>query len=123
DDCFASTHSWACIDPAVFVDDDGQAWIFWGNRECYYAKLKDNMIEIDGDIKQITFDGFSFTEAPWIHTYNGKYYLTYATEISENEVYASAYNILGLHNSKEIRIEIASKNNKIHQAIVQFIVD
>src|SRR5690606_5764375 len=28
DDCFASTHSWACIDPAVFVDDDGQAWIF-----------------------------------------------------------------------------------------------
>ncbi len=32
DDCFASTHSWACIDPAVFIDDDGQAWIFWGNR-------------------------------------------------------------------------------------------
>lgn len=40
-DCFASKHSWACIDPAVFIDDNGQAWIFWKNRECYYAKLKE----------------------------------------------------------------------------------
>ncbi|MFD1768614.1 family 43 glycosylhydrolase [Sphingobacterium suaedae] len=40
-DCFDSKHSWACIDPAICTDDDGQAWIFWGNRECYYAKLKD----------------------------------------------------------------------------------
>ncbi|HIY35336.1 MAG TPA: family 43 glycosylhydrolase, partial [Candidatus Paraprevotella stercorigallinarum] len=34
-DCFASTHSWACIDPAIFIDDDGQAYIFWGNGQCY----------------------------------------------------------------------------------------
>jgi hypothetical protein len=75
-DCFASTHSWACIDPAVFIDDDGQAWIFWGNRECYYAKLKENMIELDGPVKQVKFEGFSFTEAPWIHKKDGNYYLT-----------------------------------------------
>lgn len=48
DDCFASSHSWACIDPAIYVDDGDTPWIFWGNRECYYAKLRDNMIEIDG---------------------------------------------------------------------------
>ena len=63
-DCFDSEHSWACIDPAIFIDDDETAWIFWGNRECYYAKLKDNMIEIDGQIKRIDFDGLRFTEAP-----------------------------------------------------------
>ncbi len=63
-DCFASKHSWACIDPAILIDslppspsDRGgavktQAYIIWGNKECYYAKLKDNMIEIDGDIQE-----------------------------------------------------------------------
>lgn len=58
-DCFDSTHSWACIDPAVFIDDDGTAWLFWGNKECYYVKLKDDMITLDGDIKRINFPGFT----------------------------------------------------------------
>lgn len=120
DDCFASTHSWACIDPAVFIDADGQVWIFWGNRECYYAKLKDNMIEIDGEIKQVAFDGFSFTEAPWIHTHNGKYYLTYATEFPEKIAYATADNIEGPYEYKGILNEIAGNSNTNHQAIVQF---
>jgi len=48
-DCFDSTYSWACIDPAIFVDDDDTPYILWGNRECYIARLKDNMIEIAGN--------------------------------------------------------------------------
>lgn len=119
-DCFASTHSWACIDPAVFIDDDETAWIFWGNRECYYAKLKDNMIEIDGEVKQLEFDGFEFTEAPWIHKYKGKYYLTYATEFPEKIAYAMADNIEGPYEYKGILNEIAGNSNTNHQAIVEF---
>ena len=119
-DCFASTHSWACIDPAVFIDDDGTAWIFWGNREGYYAKLKDNMIEIDGEIKQIKFDGLSFTEAPWVHKYNGKYYLSYATEFPEKIAYAMADKIDGPYEYKGIINEIAGNSNTNHQAIIKF---
>ncbi|WP_225551147.1 family 43 glycosylhydrolase [Sphingobacterium bovistauri] len=119
-DCFASTHSWACIDPAVYIDDDGTAWIFWGNRECYYAKLKDNMIEIDGEIKQINFDGFSFTEAPWIHKYKGKYYLTYATGFPEKIEYAMSDNIQGPWEYKGILNEIAGNSNTNHQSILEF---
>lgn len=119
-DCFDSSHSWACIDPAVFIDDDGQAWLFWGNRECYYAKLKDNMIEIDGDIKKIDFDGFSFTEAPWIHKHDGKYYLSYATEFPEKIAYAMADCIEGPYEYKGILNEIAGNSNTNHQAIVEF---
>ena len=37
----ATNISWDDIDPTVFIDDDGQAWLFWGNQKCYYAKLKD----------------------------------------------------------------------------------
>lgn len=39
--------AWDDIDPTVFIDDDGQAYLFWGNTQCYYAKLKENMIELD----------------------------------------------------------------------------
>ena len=57
EDCFDATHSWVCIDPAVFIDDDGQAWIFWGNKVCYCARLKRDMTEIDGPIKRIDRKG------------------------------------------------------------------
>ena len=40
------------------------AWLFWGNTACYYAKLKDNMIELDGPVRTISLP--KFTEAPWI---------------------------------------------------------
>lgn len=120
EDCFASTHWWACIDPAVFIDDDGQAWLFWGNRECYYARLKDNMIEIDGEVKQLTFNGFDFTEAAWIHKYNGKYYLTYASGFPERLDYAIADNIEGPYEYSGILNEIAGNSNTNHQAIVEF---
>ncbi|MGY5356020.1 family 43 glycosylhydrolase [Wenyingzhuangia sp. IMCC45467] len=119
-DCFASIHSWACIDPAIYTDDDGQSWIFWGNRECYYAKLKDNMVEIDGEIKQINFEGFDFTEAPWVHKYKGKYYLSYATGFPEKIAYAMADNIEGPYEYKGILNEIAGNSNTNHQAIVAF---
>ena len=119
-DCFASSHWWACIDPAVFIDEDGQAWIFWGNRECYYAKLKENMIEIDGEVKLMDFENFRFTEAPWMHKYNGKYYLTYATEFPEKIAYATADHIEGPYEYKGILNEIAGNSNTNHQAIVEF---
>ena len=119
-DCFASSHSWACIDPSVFIDKDGQAWLFWGNRECYYAKLKSNMIEIDGEVKQVKFEGLQFTEAPWIHYYNGKYYLSYATGFPEKIAYAMANSIDGPWEYKGILNEIAGNSNTNHQAIVNF---
>lgn len=37
--------AWDDIDPTVIIDDDGQAYLFWGNTQCYYAKLKENMTE------------------------------------------------------------------------------
>ena len=46
--------SWDDIDPTVFIDDDGQAYLFWGNTICHYVKLKSNMIETDGAIQTVT---------------------------------------------------------------------
>ena len=120
EDCFASSHSWTCIDPAIFIDKDDQPWIFWGNGVCYYAKLKDNMIEIEGEIKTIDFEGLEFTEAPWVHERDGKYYLTYATEFPEKIAYAVADKIDGPYTYKGILNEIAGNSNTNHQSIVEF---
>ena len=120
-DCFDSRHSWACIDPAVFIDDDGQAYLTWGNRECYIVKLKDNMIETEGEVKRIHIDeSHPFTEAPWIHKHNGKYYLTYASEWPEKIAYAVADHIEGPYETKGIISEIAGNSNTTHPAIVNF---
>jgi len=120
-DCFDSKHSWACIDPAVFIDDDNTPYIVWGNKECYIAKLKDNMVEIDGDIKRLDVGTeFPFTEAPWLHKYNGKYYLTYASGWPEKIAYAMADNVMGPWTAKGVISEIAGNSNTTHPAIVNY---
>ena len=117
-DCFASKHSWACIDPAILIDDDGTAYIIWGNRECYCAKLKDNMTETDGEIRQV--DVPDFTEAPWMHKHNGKYYLIYASGWPEKIAYAVSDNIFGPYTPMGVISEIAGNSNTTHPAIVRF---
>ena len=40
------------IDPFVFIDDDGQPYIYnGGGGICKGGKLKDNMMELDGEMK------------------------------------------------------------------------
>ena len=119
-DCFASTHSWSCIDPTVFIDDDKQAWLFWGNGQCYYAKLKENMIELDGPVHKIDFKDLDFEEAPWIHQYKGNFYLSYATGFPEKIAYAMSSKIGGPYAYKGILNEIAGNSNTNHQAIIEF---
>lgn len=118
EDCKASKHAWACIDPVVYIDDDGQPYIFWGNSQCYYAKLKKNMIEIDGEVHHIPLK--DFTEAPYIHKRNGKYYLTYASQWPEKIAYAMSDDINGPWEYKGIISEVAGNSNTTHPAIVNF---
>lgn len=110
--------SWDDIDPTVFIDDNGQAYLFWGNTVLKYVKLKENMIEMDGPIKIITLP--HFTEAPWVHKHNGWYYLSYAYEFPEKIAYAMSKSIEGPWEYKGILNEIAGNSNTNHQAIIEF---
>ncbi len=123
EDCYRSNHSWAVIDPAIYVDENNEAWIFWGNKECYYAKLKDNMIEIDGDIKYIPLSDSAgkpnFTEAPWVHKHKDTYYLTYASGWPEYIVYATSKSINGPWEYRGKLTEVAANSNTIHPAVIE----
>jgi len=66
------------IDPNVFIDKDGQAYLYWAQGNMYMAKLKENMLELDGEpvvIANMPTQGLK--EGPWLFERGGKYYLTY----------------------------------------------
>ncbi|HEX9046111.1 MAG TPA: glycoside hydrolase family 43 protein [Verrucomicrobiae bacterium] len=109
------------IDPTVWIDDDGQAWLYWGNHRCYYAKLKANMIELDGEIHTVPLDQIpDFREAPWIHKRNGIYYLSYAVGMPEKIAYSTAEKITGPWTYRGLLAEGASNSFTIHQGIITF---
>ena len=66
------------IDPTVFIDDDGQAYMYWGNPNLYYVKLNENMISYSGGIVKIG-KLKTYQEGPWFYKRNGHYYLAFAS--------------------------------------------
>ena len=117
------THSWEDIDPTVFTDDDGTSWIAWGNRQAYFARLKPNMIELDGPITEITPPHFE--EGPWLHKRGNLYYLTYAsldrsTHTDERVSYATAPSIEGPWTYRGELTGSANNSFTIHPGVVRF---
>lgn len=110
-----SDHIWHDIDPTVFIDDDGQAYLFWGNPRLYYVKLNEDMISYDKSIGkdgivslEMTAEAFGikgtrdgrltthYTEGPWLYKRNNLYYLIYAASgIPEYIAYSTAPSIEG----------------------------
>jgi arabinoxylan arabinofuranohydrolase len=92
------------FDPTVFIDDDGQAYLYWGNPDLWYVKLNPDMISYSGAPTKIplTTAGFGtrtgdanrptlFEEGPWVYKRNGLYYLVFAAKCcSEFIAYSTA---------------------------------
>ena len=101
--------SWDHIDPTVLIDDDGQAWLMWGNPQCYYLKLNEDMVSYSGELGRLemTEEAFggpmmskrekgkeykdSYVEGPWLTKRNGTYQLLYAAGgVPEHISYSTA---------------------------------
>ncbi len=111
---------WNDIDPTVLIDDDGTAWMSWGNGSCFLAKLKPNMTEIDGEIKEIKLE--RYVEGPWLHKRGDIYYLTYAGmgQGSENIRYATAEKMDGPWTYRGELSGMAKNSFTIHPKIIKF---
>jgi arabinoxylan arabinofuranohydrolase len=73
-----------CFDPGVFVDDNGQAYMYFGGNgqgNTRVIKLGSDMISVNGSASQIVAP--RFFEASYMHKYNGKYYFSYSTDFSQ----------------------------------------
>ena len=109
---------WDDIDPGVFVDDDGQAYLYWGNTFLKYVKLKPNMTEFDGPINVVPVD--RFTEAPYLHKHKGTYYLSYSQNFPEETAYMTGPSATGPWTPRGVIMGTNERVKTIHQAIVDF---
>jgi beta-xylosidase len=111
---------WNDIDPTALIDDNGQAWLCWGNGTCFLAKLKPNMIELDGEIQVINMP--RYVEGPWLSKRDGTYYLTYASfgKGKENIAYATAPSMEGPWTPKGELTGTAENSFTIHPGIAEF---
>jgi beta-xylosidase len=65
------------IDPTVFVDDDGRAYLLYGGFwRMVYAELGSDMTSISGQMREST--PRDFFEAPFLTKHDGTYYVVYA---------------------------------------------
>lgn len=97
-------------DPALFIDDDGQAYVFWGSSNVYPVRgrklNREKRFLPEGDIVPLFgidmakhgWERFGenhsdtvlggYIEGPWLTKHNGRYYMQYAAPGTEFNVYA-----------------------------------
>ncbi|MCH5209998.1 MAG: family 43 glycosylhydrolase [Oscillospiraceae bacterium] len=97
------------IDSAVFTDDDGQSYLYWGNGALYGAKLSEDMLKIDGDIKTLTPS--NFREAAFMIKRNGVYYMMWSDDDTGNPNYNVRYGTM-----KEPLGSITGNNQILHRS-------
>lgn len=78
------------IDAHAFVDDDGQAYLYWGGwRHAVMARLSADMLSIEGDIVEITPE--RYVEGPFMLRHAGRYYFMWSEGNWTDETYSVAY--------------------------------
>lgn len=112
----------ADIDPTVLIDDDGTPWMAWGNGDCYMVKLKDNMIELDGEVKKVPLRNYS--EGPWLFKRDDIYYNIYAADAPgvqpEQMAYSMAPSIDGPWTYGGLLTGSAKYGFTIHPSVIEF---
>lgn len=66
---------WNDIDPTVYIDDDGQAYLFYG-QTLKYCLLNDDMISLKTNPTR--FNVPNYVEGPWFTKHENRYYFMWA---------------------------------------------
>jgi beta-xylosidase len=109
------------IDPCAFIDDDGQAYLYYGGfGEPYVAKLKENMMEIaEESVPLVGLD--DFREGAFVFKRNGMYYMIYPdnTKRGHQMCYAMTDNPYGPWEAKGV---ILTKTSSLttHGSVVEY---
>jgi arabinoxylan arabinofuranohydrolase len=87
------------FDPSIFVDDDYTPYIIYGEGTYKIARLKESMIELDEEPKEISINRTTYfpeTDKNSLHKHNGIYYL------SCSGYYATSDNIYGPYDTQGV---------------------
>ncbi|MGX7420638.1 family 43 glycosylhydrolase [Carnobacterium gallinarum] len=111
----------AMIDPAVFVDDDGRAYLYYGGGgHCEGGELSDDMLSLKTKMHEMR-GLVDFHEAAWVFKRNGLYYLTYSDNHHGNNHlrYAISENPLGPWEHKGIYLAPTNCETS-HGSVVEY---
>ncbi|KAI8183901.1 Arabinoxylan arabinofuranohydrolase [Colletotrichum sp. SAR 10_86] len=122
------------IDPTVYIDDDGQAYMYWGNPGLSFVRLNEDMVSFTGDIVNVdlTTEGFGtrlnnperptlYEEGPWVYKRNDLYYMVYAADCcSENIQYSTGPTITGPWTYRGILMDREGGSWTNHAGIVDY---
>lgn len=112
---------WDDIDPTVFIDEDGQAYMYWGNPNCYYVKLNEDMISYSGDIVKLKETPEHYQEGPWFYKRNGHYYLAFASTCCPEGIgYAMSDSPTGPWKTKGYIMRPTERTRGNHPGIVDY---
>lgn len=109
------------IDPTILIDDDGQAYMYWGNPKVYYVKLNEDMISYSGEIVQELTTPKNYQEGPWVWKRNNHYYLAYASTCCPEGIgYAMSNSPTGPWEYKGMIVDASEKTRGNHPGIIEF---
>lgn len=108
------------IDPEIYVDGDGQAYMYFGTRKPKVVKLNRDMTSLAGPIQDVTITDAKvpYGEAPWLHKRGGIYYFSYSTGWPGQIAYATGASPLGPFKQRGIIFDRVNLMTN-HHAIVQ----
>ena len=112
---------WDDIDPSVFIDDDGQAYMYWGNPNVYYVKLNEDMISYSGEIVKLKNKPEHYQEGPWVYKRNGNYYMAFASTCCPEGIgYAMSDKPTGPWTTKGYIMKPTERTRGNHPGIIDY---
>jgi len=109
------------IDPTVWIDDDGQAYLYWGNPDLWYVKLNKDMVSYAGPITKVEPRITDYQEGPWFYKRKGHYYMAFAsTCCSEGIGYAMSEKPTGPWTYKGPIMDHDTRATGNHPGIIDF---
>ena len=125
---------WGDIDPTVYIDDDGQAYLYWGNPSLYCIKLNEDMISYSGNVDRIplTVESFGkregdpkratlYEEGPWLYKRNKIYYLFWpGGPLPEHIGYSTSSSIMGPWKYGGVVMAPGGSSFTIHPGVIDY---
>ena len=114
------TEHWSDIDPSVWIDNDGRAYMYWGNPHTYCVELNEDMISTKGDI--MTMDKIEdYQEGPWMWKRGDWYYLAFASTCCPEGIgYAMSKSPTGPWEHKGHIMDHTPRTRGNHPGIIEF---
>ncbi|PPQ98656.1 hypothetical protein CVT24_004154 [Panaeolus cyanescens] len=122
------------FDPTVFIDNDGQAYLYWGNPGLSYVKLNQDMISYSGGINKVTLttQGFGtrngnaqrptmYEEGPWLSKRGSTYYMTYAANCCSEDIrYSTGPSATGPWTYRGLVMATEGRSFTNHPAVIDY---